>query len=434
MKTRDLKLCLLSCLLALPAFAAARALLALINFFTNLFYHGLPSFAEAAPQALAWPLALAVPALGGLLVGLMARHGHQGIRGHGIPEAMEQILTNHSRISPRIAWLKPLSAAVAIGSGGPFGAEGPIIATGGAIGSLLGQWLPAGSRDRKVLLASGAAAGMAAIFGTPVSAVLLALELLLFEFSPLAIFAVGLAATLAAALRTTVTGPVAFFAIPNLSDPSGMALAGYALLGLPLGLAAALCNRAVYAVEEAFERLRLHWMWWPLLGGLAVGALGLVEPKSLGVGYGNISGALSGAIAGKALLVLILVKFISWSLALGSGTSGGTLAPLLTLGAGLGALLTSLLAALMPDLGLDPRLGALAGMSALFAGASGAVLASVAFAFESTRQVPGVLPLLTSSLIASALARYVLPHSIMTARLHQRGIKVPHSWGAPIHD
>jgi H+/Cl- antiporter ClcA len=435
MKQRDIKLGLCCLLVSLPAFAAARLLIALINFFTGLFYHGHFSIQAAEPQTLFWPVALAIPVLGGLLVGLMARFGSKAIRGHGIPEAMDQVLTNNSRIPARLVWLKPLSAAIAIGSGGPFGAEGPIIATGGALGSLFGQWLPVHDRERKILLAAGAAAGMASIFGTPISAVLLALELLLFEFSPSAVFSVGLASAMGAGLRAALLrGSAPFFQMPMLETPKLVALVAYAVMGILFGLAAILAIRVVYGIEEAFERLPLHWMWWPALGGLGVGLIGLLEPRSLGVGYGNISDALSGNLTGTVLIFLVIMKFLSWSIALSSGTSGGTMAPLFTVGAGLGYLLGAWLNSAWPQLGLDPRLSALLGMAAVFAGASGAVLASIVLAFETTHQVPGVLPLLASCLLASATVRLLSPHSIMTARLAQRGVTVPHSWGAPIHE
>lgn len=434
MSRRDLFICLLGSLVALPAFAAGRGLLLLIDFFTSLFYRGALSFDAGAPEPSHWGCAAAlVPALGGLIVGLMARYGSKAIRGHGIPEAMEKVLTGESRIGISVAWLKPLSSAIAIGSGGPFGAEGPIIATGAALGSLFGQWVSLSPRERKLLLAAGAAAGMASIFGTPLAAVLLALELLLFEFSPQSMLAVGLASATAAGLRAALFSAAPVFPMPDLMFSGGSALLFYACLGLPIGIAAVLISRSVYAVEELFERLPLHWMFWPVLGGLAVGLIGLLDPRTLGVGYGNITDTLAGRSAGLALMIFMALKFMSWNLALGSGTSGGTLAPLLTIGSALGYLLTSAAGAALPSMALDPRLGALAGMAALFAGCSGAVMASLVFAFESTHQVPGVLPLLLASLIATATAKWLHPHNIMTEKLHRRGVKVPHSWGAPIH-
>ena len=435
MSRRDLIICLLCAGVAIPAFGAAELLIALIDLSTNFFYRGILSTEPAGPTLERWGLAsLFIPALGGLIVGLMARYGSKAIRGHGIPEAMEQVLTNESRIGIRVAWLKPLSAAIAIGSGGPFGAEGPIIATGAALGSLIGQRFTLSSQERKLLLASGAAAGMSAIFGTPLAAVLLALELLLFEFRPQSILAVGLASATAAAFRAAVVGSQPAFPMADLHYAGGTALLVYAAMGVPLGFVAVGISRSVFWIEEQFERLPIHWMFWPILGGLIVGAIGLFEPRTLGVGYSNITANLNGTVFGTALLTLMLLKFLSWSVALGSGTSGGTLAPLLTIGSSLGALIIAAVATVLPNsLGLDPRLGALAGMAALFSGCSGAVMASLIFSFESTHQMQGILPLLLCSLIATAIAKWLHPHNIMTEKLNRRGVQVPHSWGAPIH-
>ncbi|HVZ31604.1 MAG TPA: chloride channel protein, partial [Polyangiaceae bacterium] len=364
-----------------------------------------------------------VPIAGGLIVGLMARYGSKAIRGHGIPEAMEQVLTNESRIPPRITFLKPLSSAIAIGTGGPFGAEGPIIATGGALGSLVGQIINTSSMERKTLLAAGAAAGMAATFGSPVSAVLLAVELLLFEYRPRSLIPVALAAAAATAVRMAAVGAAPAFAMPDLVQPGGAALALYTLIGALMGLASVAVTRAVYTVEDSFERLPLHWMWWPAIGGLAVGVVGYFAPRTMGVGYDNIERILAGSTAGPALLGFCVLKFVSWAVSLGSGTSGGTLAPLFTLGGGLGAVLGGLLASSAPALGIDPRIAALVGMAAMFAGASRALLASVVFAFETTRQPIGLLPLLGGGSAAFLVSCLLMRNSIMTEKIVRRGVR-----------
>jgi H+/Cl- antiporter ClcA/CBS domain-containing protein len=364
----------------------------------------------------------------------MARYGSKAIRGHGIPEAMEQVLTNESRIPPRLTFLKPLSAAVAIGTGGPFGAEGPIIATGGALGSLVGQLLKTSAAERKTLLAAGAAAGMAATFGSPVSAVLLAVELLLFEFRPRSIIPVALASCTAAGVRMAFVGAAPVFAMPELARPSGGALAFYVVLGGLLGVVATWVTRAVYAVEDAFEKLPIHWMWWPALGGLAVGGIGYFAPRTMGVGYDNIEQVLGGTLVGKALITLFVLKFVSWAVALGSGTSGGTLAPLFTIGGGLGAALGALGVRLLPHAGIDPRIAALVGMASLFAGASRALLASVVFAFETTLQPLGLLPLLGGCAASYLAACYSMRNSIMTEKIARRGIRAPSEYQADFLD
>jgi H+/Cl- antiporter ClcA len=420
------------------AFAAgivARVLVSMIALVTNVAFLGRFSTRSVAPAEhhLGW-LVIFVPVLGGLLVGLMARYGSKAIRGHGIPEAMEQVLTNESRIPPRITFLKPLSAAIAIGTGGPFGAEGPIIATGGALGSLLGQLLKTSAAERKTLLAAGAAAGMAATFGSPVSAVLLAVELLLFEFRPRSIIPAALASATAAGVRMALVGSAPVFAMPELAQPSGEALAFYILLGAFLGVIATFVTRAVYAVEDAFEKLPIHWMWWPALGGLAVGGVGYFAPRTMGVGYDNIEHVLAGSLTGQALFLLFTLKFVSWVIALGSGTSGGTLAPLFTIGGGLGATLGTLVAHASPGLGIDPRIAGLVGMAAIFAGASRALLASVVFAFETTLQPLGLLPLLGGCTSAFLVSCLLMRNTIMTEKIARRGIRVPSEYAADFLD
>lgn len=411
---------------------AAQLLTRLIALVTNVAFFGrfeLGTVSPALNHLGAW--VVLVPVTGALVVGAMARYGSPAIRGHGIPEAMEQILENESRIPVRMTFLKPLSAAISIGTGGPFGAEGPIIATGGALGSLLGQLTRTSASERKTLLAAGAAAGMAATFGTPLSAVLLAVELLLFEFRARSLVPVALATATATGLRIAFSGDEPAFAMPALAAPSGGgALIGYALIGALVGVASVAVTRAVYAVEDAFARLPIHWMWWPALGAVVVGVVGFVEPRTLGVGYDNIEAVLGGSIAGKALVWLCAMKLLSWSISLGSGTSGGTLAPLLTLGGGLGAGL----AGLLHSSAIDPRVAALVGMAAMFAGASRALLASVVFAFESTHQAGALLPILAGGAAGYLVSSLLMQNSIMTEKIERRGVRVPSELEADLLD
>ncbi len=337
---RTAYICALAVGVAVVAAGVAQMLQGLIFLVTNLAFRGTLSLEPLGPTTRHLGLwVILVPPIGGLVVGLMARYGSQAIRGHGIPEAMEQILTNESRIPLRVTFLKPLSAAVAIGTGGPFGAEGPIIATGGALGSVLGQLIRITAAERKTLLAAGAAAGMAATFGSPVSAVLLAIELLLFEYRPRSLIPVALAACTATGVRFSLVGSGPAFQSFSFTEPSGGALVLYILLGGLVGVVSVGVTKAVYRIEDAFERLPIHWMWWPALGALPVGIIGYFAPRTLGVGYDNIDAVLTGALAVGPLLSLCVLKFASWSIALGSGTSGGTLAPLFTVGGALGALI-----------------------------------------------------------------------------------------------
>ena len=434
-KARIIRISALAIAVAIVAGVVAQALLKLITFVTNLSFYGRFSFADVTPAQNhlgAW--VIVVPVIGAVIVGLMARYGSSAIRGHGIPEAMEQILTNESRIPPKLTLLKPISAAFAIGTGGPFGAEGPIIATGGAFGSLVGQLLRVTADERKVLLAAGAAAGMAATFGSPVSAVLLAVELLLFEYRSRSLVPVSLAAAAATAVRIAFDGAGPIFPMPEVMAPGGLALASYVVLGAIIGYASVLITRALYRIEDTFEHLPVHWMWWPAIGAVVVGVIGWFQPRTLGVGYYNIHDILNGSIAGQALLWLAVFKLISWLIALGSGTSGGTLAPLFTIGGGMGALLGAAAATYLPVLGVDPKIAALVGMAAIFSGASRALLASVIFAFEVTRQPMGLLPLLAGGTAAYLVSLLRMPNTIMTEKLVRRGTPVQADYSADYLD
>jgi len=426
-KQRTAFICALAIFIGAIAMLIAKTLLWTLALMTNFFYFQRFSLAAADPgqNTLGYAAAL-VPVVGGLIVGLMARFGSSAIRGHGIPEAMENILLKESRIPRRIVFLKPLSAAVAIGSGGPFGAEGPIIATGGAAGSWLGQVIHVTPYERKILLACGAAAGMTAIFGTPLSGVLLAIELLLFEFRHKSFVPVALAASAAASLRFLIEGTDAFVPMADIATPSLGAIAFYLGMGVVFGMISPLVTRSIYWIEDQFERIPVPWMWWPAIGGLVVGLIGLIRPETLGVGYSNITHSLNGDFTTTVVAGLVLWKFLSWSIALGSGTSGGTLAPLMTLGAGMGLIIGRAASLFMPA--IDPHIAALVGMAALFTGCSHALLASVVFAVEVTKQPLGLVPLLGSCSVSYMVATLMSPYSIMTEKIVRRGVHVPHEY------
>src|SRR6478672_5692719 len=424
----------LAILVAAGAALLAQFLIGLIRLFTNIAFFGRFSteFSSPASANLNWLAILLVPIVGGLIVGLIARFGSESIRGHGILEVMERVLFGESRIRARLMFLKPLSAAVAIGTGGPFGAEGPIIATGGALGSIFGQILHVTADERKTLLAAGAAAGMAATFGSPVSAVLLAVELLLFEYHPRSLIPVALAAVTATAVHVAFDGSAPVFAVPDITAPRDSALISYVLLGALMGAIGVGITRISYMIEDGFEafghKFKVHWMWWPAIGAVAVGLCGILEPRTLGIGYANITGALGGTIVGRALLFLVILKFISWTFYLSSGTSGGTLAPLFTIGSGLGAWMGEILSSSAPSLGISPGVAGLVGMAALFAGATHALLASIVFAFETTRQPLGLLPLLGGCSAAYLVSLLLSRESLMTEKLVRRGIRLRNAY------
>lgn len=428
---RTVKISALAMALGAVMAGVSQFLLWLIEVITAVSFFGKLGTASPLDNDLGLAVIL-VPVGGGILVGLMARFGSPAIRGHGIPEAMEQVLENASRIPARLTWLKPLSAAISIGTGGPFGAEGPIISTGGAGGSLLGQILPSSAAERKTLLAAGAAAGMAATFGSPLAAILLAVELLLFEFKARSLIPVTLAVSVASAIRVAWVGSDPVFPMPAVAAPMIPAFASYLVLSVLLGIVAFGISRAVYGIEDAFEKLPMHWMWWPAIGGIFVGIIGYFEPRTLGVGYYNITANLAGDGALWAILCLCVLKFLSWSVALGSGTSGGTLAPLMTIGSALGWIAGVLLQKFIP--GVDPHLMALIGMACIFGAASQALLAAAVFACETTGQGAALFPLLACCAVSVLVVRALGRTSIMTEKIERRGVSVPSQFSADVFE
>lgn len=429
-KKRVFTISALAILIAIFVSFIAKLLVYLIDLITNISFHGNFSIEYSSPADNTLGLfVIAIPVFGGLIVGLMAFYGSKAIRGHGIPEAMEQILTNQSKIKPAITYLKPLSAAISIGTGGPFGAEGPIIATGGALGSTLGQLLKITHNERKILLAAGATAGMSAIFGSPIAAIFLAIELLLFEFSPRSIIPVALACIIGAAGHHLLFEKGVVFPVKTMIESvSNSALGFYSIMGIVIGLLSVLVTKIVYLIEDGFEKLPIHWAWWPAIGGLAVGVIGYFAPRTLGVGYNNIIDILSGTMSIQILLPLCLLKFISWAISLGSGTSGGTLAPLLTIGGATGALLGGIIIYWFPLSGVTIPLAALVGMAAMFAGASRAFLTSIVFALETTGQSNALLPLLATCTTAYFISYFIMENTIMTEKIARRGVRTPHSY------
>ncbi len=403
---------------------AAWVLLKLIALTTNLAWFGEWSFASRSiADSHIGLLGLFMPAIGGLVIGLMARYGSEKIRGHGIPEAIEAILIGGSRIQPKVALLKPLSSAISIGTGGPFGAEGPIIMTGGALGSLFAQLFHLTAVERKTLLVAGAAAGMTGIFGTPVAAILLAVELLLFEWRPRSFLPVAMAAIVAATLRVTLFPAGPLFPCDAAVEMSLSATGSWLAIGIMCGLGSALLTALVYGTEDLFAKLPVHWMWWPMLGGLIVGAGGLIEPQALGVGYDMIEALLRNDLALHALLVLLVVKALVWSVALGSGTSGGVLAPLLIIGGALGAVVGVLFA---PE---HAALYALLGMASMMGGTMRSPLTASIFALELTGDWQALLPLIAACTAAHAVTVLILNRSILTERIARRGHHIFREYG-----
>ena len=407
--------------LAVPVGAAAACvswvLLRLIGLITNAVFYGrmdtrlvAPGSGHHNPMVL-----LSAPVAGGLLVGLMARFGSEKIRGHGMPEAIEAILLGGSRVQPRIAVLKPLSAAIAIGTGGPFGAEGPIIMTGGAIGSLFAQFLRLTADERKTLLVAGAAAGMAATFNSPFAALLLAVELLLFEWRPRSFVPVAAAVVVAAVARQPLLGGGALFPTSGTLHINDATYALCLVSGIVAGLLALLVTNLVYAAEDVFRRLPIHWMWWPAIGGLVIGIGGLIVPQALGVGYNIIGAELDGSIGIGLVVGILVVKTLIWSLSLSSGTSGGVLAPMFMIGGALG----TLEAQVFPAVG--PGFWALIGLAGVLGGVMRSPLTGVVFALELTHRFEALLPLIIAATAAYAVSVLALKRSVLTEKIARRG-------------
>ncbi|MGH9713503.1 MAG: chloride channel protein [Candidatus Acidiferrales bacterium] len=424
---------LLAALIGVLAGLIAYLLYDLIGLFTNLAYYHEWSFHFRSPEnTQLGPWIILTPMIGGLIVGFMAKYGSEKIRGHGIPEAMEAVLVSRSRIEAKVAILKPLSAAIAIGTGGPFGAEGPIIQTGGAFGSLIGQFISTTAAERKVLLACGAGAGMAATFNTPIAGVILAIELLLFEFRSRSFIPLVIASTLATSVRAVLLGQHSMFTMGNVDFDVIRGLPFYLVLGLLCGVAAIGFTKALYWVEDQFDRLPIDDLWHPAIGALGLGIIGFFVPRVLGVGYDTISDILNNNLALKLLLLIAVFKSLALMISLGSGTSGGLLAPMFMSSAALGGAFAMVVNMIFPAVHLSPGAYALVAMAAVFGAASRATFAFIVFAFEITRDYNAILPLMLGCVIADLIALRYLPSSIMTEKLARRGLRVPEEYEAGV--
>ena len=418
--------------IGLLAYLIAFVLYNLIGLFTNIFfYHRFSTAFLSARHNQLGLWVILIPVIGGVVVGFMAKYGSSKIKGHGIPEAMEAVLVNRSRIEPRVAILKPISAAIAIGTGGPFGAEGPIIQTGGAIGSLVGQVLHTTASERKVLLACGAAAGMSATFNTPIAGVILAIELLLFEFKARSFIPLVIASTLATAVHMQLLGAGPMFKVTAMDFGIPHALPFYLLLGLVCGLAAVGFSKLLYWTEDQFEKLPVDELWWPAIGALGLGIIGYFVPRVLGVGYDTIGDILNANLAWKILIVVMVAKAVALVISLGSGTSGGLLAPMFMSSAALGGVFAMGMNRIFPAANLSAGAFALVAMGAVFGAASRATFSFIIFAFEITRDYNSVLPLMLVSVIADGIAMLLMPRaSIMTEKLARRGLHIHQEYEA----
>lgn len=409
----------LSAILGILSGLVAFILIRMIGLFTHVAYYSTTGWSLVAPSThhLGW-LSVIVPIVGGLIVGLLAKYGTDRIRGHGIPEAIQAILENDSVMEGRVALIKPVASAITIGTGGPFGAEGPIIMTGGAIGSLLGQFFKLSSLERRTLLVAGAAAGMSATFGSPISAVLLAVELLLFEWRPRSLVPVAVASAIAEGMRRWLLGNAPIFGGHAVGTLPWHMLIWAVVIGLSAGILSGLLTKLVYLVEDGYRKLPIHWMWWPAIGGLFVGLGGLLDPRALGVGYPTIQAMDAGHILWMAALTLLVIKAVIWTLALSSGTSGGVLAPLLMIGGALGIVLSPILPAHLTGA------WATLGMAAMLGGTMRAPFTATIFAMETTHHWALLLPVFVASIAGMVITVIWVPRSILTEKVARRGVHV----------
>lgn len=419
----------LSLVVGMLAAVVALVLLDLIGFVTHIAYYGDLGVSLVQPSLARFGVwTVLIPVVGGLLIGAMAYWGSERIRGHGIPEAMETILINGSKVEPRLAILKPISSAISIGTGGPFGAEGPIILTAGAVGSVLSQYIKLSAIERRTLLVAGACAGMAAVFGTPVAATLFGVELLVFEWKPRSVVPIGLAVVVASVFRGIFAShgllhPAPLFPVPPHGNFSTLSVAAASLVGAACAILAWVLTNAVYSFEDLFKKIPLHWAWWPAIGGVVIGIGGLINPSALGVGYASIGAELAGKIAFTSLVSLLIVKLAIWSISLGSGTSGGVIAPLLIMGAALGGIMSPLLP------GGTEATWALLGMAATLSGVTRSPFTSIVFAFELTRDTGALLPLMLACFVAYLISTIILKRSILTEKVARRGFHVAREYG-----
>jgi len=430
-----IKICLFALGVGLVAGLVAQGLLELIHLFTNIFFYGKFSFAITNPAGNHLGLwVILIPSIGALVVGTMIHFWEPTLKGHGIPEAMESVLFGKSRMRIRVAILKPLATALAIGTGGPFGAEGPIIQTGAAIGSLFGQAVGLSPYYRRVLLASGAAAGMAATFTAPLAGLLVAVELLLFELRARSFIPVAFAAAVATGVRIHFAGWAPLFPMKAYRLTGMNELWLFAVLGLLMGVVGVVMIRVLAWLEDFFDELPIRGalIWSPVIGALILGVIGYFYPQVLGTSYDTIRDMLNDRLTAGHLLGISVAKFWALVISLGSGTTGGVFAPSLVVGGGLGATFAMGAHHFFPSLVSDPAFYALAAMAAVFGGIARAPFTSIVFLFELSHNPNALLPLIVCVMVSDGLVRLCSRESIMTVKLVKRGLIVLQDYSAPM--
>jgi CIC family chloride channel protein len=371
-----------------------------------------------------------LPAVGGLIVGLIIRYGAREAKGHGVPEVMEAAALKGGRIRPRVSLVKALASSICIGSGGSVGREGPIVQIGSSMGSTLGQWLGLSDEWVRTLLACGAAGGISATFNTPIGGVFFAMEVIMGRFISPKFGYVVISSVAAQFVAYAFLGSQPSFDIIPYEMVSYWETLSYAVLGIAAALAATLFIRVLYKLEDFFDAWHIPEFLKPAIGGLGIGLIGLYSYDLFGVGYGNVfwvstmsvDQALLGEIALSSLAILLILKIAATSLTLGSGGSGGIFAPSLFIGAMLGGALGTVAHMLFPSYIAPSGAYALVGMAAVFAGATRASFTAIIMLFEMTRNYTIILPLMIAVVISTVISRALNRETIYTLKLVRRGV------------
>jgi len=392
----------------------------LIHFITHAFFDG----GKTVFSFLGRYYVLMIPAIGGLLVGLITHYLAPETKGHGVPEVMLAIDKQGGKIRFRVALIKAIVSSISIGSGGSVGREGPIVQIGSSLGSSMGQLFHLSKEKIRILVACGAGGGIAATFNAPLAGIFFALEVIMRDYSPRHISSIVLSSVIATVVARGYLGNNPAFDIPAYQMNSAWEILFYMTFGILAAGAAFLFIRFLYRTEDLFNILPVPQYIYPAIGGLMVGTIGLWYPQVFGVGYETIELALNGNVTTVLALVLLFVKLAATSLTLGSGGSGGVFAPSLFIGAMLGVAFSKLTLILFPGAGIEPGANALIGMAAVFAAAANAPISAILFLFELTGDYKIILPLMAAVIMAYLAIRGLSSESIYTLKLVRRGHRI----------
>jgi len=368
---------------------------------------------------------VAIPAIGGLIIGPLIYNFAKETKGHGVPEVLDAVHQNGGKIRPRIVFFKALLSALTIGFGGSVGREGPIVQIGSAIGSSVGQFFKISRKEMKNLVACGAAAGIAATFNAPIAGVFFALEVILRQFNSWAFSSIVIASVSASVVSRIYLGNFPAFLIPEYFIHNYVELFYYIILGVACAIVALIYTKSIYFFEDLFDAIKVIPEWLkPMIGGLILGSIALFLPQILGVGYESIEKALMDEFPLIILFLLLFFKIIATSITIGAGGSGGVFAPALFVGAMFGGLMGKIFQMLTPGLVINPAAYAVVGMGALFAGTAQAPISAVIILFEMTNNYKLILPLMLAVGLSTIIYNYFSKSNIYTLKLLRRGVDI----------